>query len=374
MDCKPRDFDSIIFDLDGTLWDTTDACARGFNEVVDRNKIPFRKVTSEDIKKVTGKPHAECIETICDGLEDKYIDLLIEETSIHDTLSIKNQGGHLFNGVKEELRNLAKHYKLFIVSNCQSGYIEAFYETMGLKNYFLDFECWGRTNRSKTDNAKDVIERNGLIKPLFVGDTSGDELAAREAKIPFVHVAYGFGKPMFPSISFDTFHEFSAWLLNKTTVDESSFYFKDAKDIDSEKLSELAMRSKSYWPYSPDFLSQTRSLLKINKEYIDRWPVVISVNKKTNEYLGFFSLKEVGEENRLDHLWVEPKYLQLGLGSKLFNESINRARELKWKSFRIAAEPYSLPFYEKMGAVMIGKIKSSIKPSLEVPHLEYFFD
>ena len=34
-----KDFDSLIFDLDGKLWDTCEACAVAWNNVVNRNKI-----------------------------------------------------------------------------------------------------------------------------------------------------------------------------------------------------------------------------------------------------------------------------------------------------------------------------------------------
>ena len=53
-----KDFDSLIFDLDGTLWDTCEACAVAWNNVVNRNEIKFRQVTSSDVRRVTGKPPA----------------------------------------------------------------------------------------------------------------------------------------------------------------------------------------------------------------------------------------------------------------------------------------------------------------------------
>ena len=62
-----------------------------------------------------------------------------------------------------------------------------------LDKYFVDFECPGRTNLSKAENIKIVIERNNLKHPVYVGDTQMDCDAAKKAGIPFIYARYGFG-------------------------------------------------------------------------------------------------------------------------------------------------------------------------------------
>jgi phosphoglycolate phosphatase len=185
--------DSVVFDLDGTLWDTTAACARAWNVVVQRNGIAFRTITAEDVRKVTGKPHDACIRETFVGLSDAQLRLLSDETSIEDNVVIEREGGALYDGVSEGLRTLARSYPLFIVSNCQNGYIELFAKLTGLGATIRDFECWGRTGRTKAENLKSLIDRNQLANPCFVGDTTGDRDAARACGIPFVHVEYGYG-------------------------------------------------------------------------------------------------------------------------------------------------------------------------------------
>ena len=93
----------------------------------------------------------------------------------------------------ETLQALAKHYKLFLVSNCQDGYEIPFLNFPGLEGLFCDHETAGRSGLSKAENIKLVCSRSGLHHPLYVGDTAGDMAAAREAGVPFVHAAYGFG-------------------------------------------------------------------------------------------------------------------------------------------------------------------------------------
>jgi phosphoglycolate phosphatase len=188
-----KSVDSIVFDLDGTLWDTTRACAVAWNGVVERSGIPFREIKAEDVRRVTGMPHNEAIRSAFAGLSEPDLELLTKWTAIEDNRMIAELGGDLYPGVREGLSRLNERFNLCIVSNCQAGYIETFLAQSGLQALFRDFECWGNTGRSKSDNLKAVIERNRLGRPVFVGDTGGDHQAAVDAGVPFVHVTYGFG-------------------------------------------------------------------------------------------------------------------------------------------------------------------------------------
>jgi hypothetical protein len=93
---------------------------------------------------------------------------------------------------------------LFIVSNCQAGYIEIFLRHSGLGALFTDFECWGNSGRPKADNLRSVVERNRLRAPWFIGDTSGDQEAARACGVPFVFAAYGFGTCRAPEATIES--------------------------------------------------------------------------------------------------------------------------------------------------------------------------
>ena len=187
-------FDAIVFDLDGTLWDTSISCAVGWNRVIDRHAIPFREITEHDVRGVAGRPHDECIRTVFDGLEEGQVRTLIDETMIEDNDIVEQAGGVLYPGVAGGLPRLAQRYPLYIVSNCQAGYIERFLQWSGFAALFRDVECWGNTGEPKTENLRRLIERNGLRAPVFIGDGEGDREAARANGVPFIHVAYGFGR------------------------------------------------------------------------------------------------------------------------------------------------------------------------------------
>lgn len=207
-----KSFDSLVFDLDGTLWDTSAACAVSWNRVLAKHRISFREITEDDVRRVTGKPHEACIRETFKGLPESTISLINEETTVEDSRVIQEVGGVLYPEVKEGLEALSNRYRLFIVSNCQSGYIETFLEFAKLEKCFADIECWGNTKKAKSENLASVIERNQLKSPVMIGDMDSDLIAARACGIPFFHVTYGFGSVAESDRSFSSFADLCAAL------------------------------------------------------------------------------------------------------------------------------------------------------------------
>ena len=199
--------DSLIFDLDGTLWDTSEQCATAWNNVLASQGIDYRTITSTDVRAVTGRPHEECIRLTFSDLSGDQIESISNATMVEDNRVIAQEGGVLYDGVLEGLNELKNRYQLFIVSNCQSGYIETFLRLNNLEADFDDIECWGNTGLPKGKNLKSIIERNQLHNPLMIGDADGDETAARECSIPFAFVSYGFGTSTSPDFTFSSFTE-----------------------------------------------------------------------------------------------------------------------------------------------------------------------
>lgn len=208
-----KHIDSVIFDLDGTLWDTCASCAVAWNNVVRRGEIPFREVVAEDVRRVTGKPHETCIRETFAGLPETSILYLVQETMLEDNVVVEKLGGDLYDGVLVGLHELRKRYPLFIVSNCQSGYIETFLRFSGLADVFVDFECWGNTGKPKSHNLAQVLSRNQLTNPVFVGDAEGDRVAARDCRTLFYFAEYGFGQVAEHDFSFSRFEQLVQRLL-----------------------------------------------------------------------------------------------------------------------------------------------------------------
>lgn len=184
----------IIFDLDGTLWDSTKVLVKAWNIVLESFPQSKVKVTLENLMPLLGKTLDEIIELLVYDITDDGIRRNIAkkcEQVEHELLS--KEGGVLYPMVEETLRFLSKKYSLFIVSNCQSGYIESFFEAHGLEKYFDDYECPGKSGLKKSDNIKLIIERNNIDKGVYIGDTENDYKESKKAGIPFIHAAYGFG-------------------------------------------------------------------------------------------------------------------------------------------------------------------------------------
>lgn len=118
----------------------------------------------------------------------------MDECQKKEITLIKRKGGHLFPNVRSTLKELSRSNNLYIVSNCQAGYIETFLKFYNLHKYFKDFECSGNTNMDKIYNISLVMKRNELKQAIYVGDTIGDYIASINCNISFIYATYGLGQ------------------------------------------------------------------------------------------------------------------------------------------------------------------------------------
>lgn len=180
--------DSIIFDMDGTLWDSAENVAKAWNEAVGREMF-----TERDIKGVMGLTMTTIAERLFPNETEEKRREFLDRCCECENKYLREYGGKLYPNTESTLKELAKRYRLFIVSNCQAGYIEAFWDYYKLGGLFEDKLCWGDNRLEKSENIRLIIERNGLRDALYVGDTQGDCDSAYKAGARFAHAAYGFG-------------------------------------------------------------------------------------------------------------------------------------------------------------------------------------
>lgn len=183
----------LIFDMDGTLWDSAKNVAVSWNIVIEKSGVVKKELKETDIQNVMGKTMDVIADILFPGLEKEARMQLLDECCALENDYLREHGGELYDGVEDTLKKLKKEYHLYIVSNCQKGYIEAFLDFYRLWDYFEDIECYGNNLFSKGENIRLLAERNALTQAVYIGDIQGDYEASREAGIGFIHAAYGFG-------------------------------------------------------------------------------------------------------------------------------------------------------------------------------------
>lgn len=199
--------DGIIFDIDGTLWDSTPEVAGAWNEALHENTDIKMVLTPEILRKEFGKPLKEILEDLFPEEEDEVREQIAGYLYRYENDRVRNAPCHLYEGMKETIRELSKTYRLFIVSNCQAGYPEAFLENTGLGECFEAHLCPGDTGLFKADNLRKIVEDYHLESPVYVGDTAGDALACKMAGVPMIYAAYGFGQVAEPEAVIHNFFQ-----------------------------------------------------------------------------------------------------------------------------------------------------------------------
>lgn len=186
--------DGILFDLDGTLWDATGSILESWNSILVKHpEVSRGPITHTELSACMGLPMDAIAARLLAGVAKEEQKALMDEMCAAENAYLKRHGGVLYEGLKSVLAALIKICPLYIVSNCQDGYIECFLAAHRLTPYFADTECWGRTGLAKDQNNRLVMARNGLQNVVYVGDTAADAESAKKAGIPFIFAAYGFG-------------------------------------------------------------------------------------------------------------------------------------------------------------------------------------
>ena len=206
---------NLIFDIDGTLWNTTAVVAGAWNKAVKELAVPELSklnVTDKILQREFGKPMDVIADDLFGPIDSKVKAGLLSLCCSYEHEAIEANTEDLsYEKVRETMHELSLNHNLYIVSNCQDGYIELVIKKNGLENVIKDYECFGHTGLQKDENIVLLMERNGLKKEdcCYIGDTMGDYIATKKAGITFVFARYGFGEVEKPDICVDSFEELS---------------------------------------------------------------------------------------------------------------------------------------------------------------------
>ena len=190
MNCE-----SLIFDIDGTLWDSRQLVAEGYNIQLEKEGLSHLFVTAEDLRPLFGKVMTEIADVILATIDpkDRY-DLMERCMKTENDYLFANECRIGYPKVKETLAELAKKHRLFIVSNSEKGYPDLCMDKLGLRHLISGYLCFGDTGTSKGQTILRLMREHEISSCIYIGDTQGDLEACQEAGIPFIFAAYGLGQ------------------------------------------------------------------------------------------------------------------------------------------------------------------------------------
>jgi len=202
----------IIFDLDGTLWDPTEVSMEAWRRACVLHGVDPKVLVRSNFASAYGHPAYEVATVVLPHVDPRLRQLVLDTANDYENQLIPRRLGKLFEGVPEVLSRLARTKCLYLCSNCQSGYIEAFTGTYGLEGLFAGSICASDTGLDKVANLRALLERHALADAVMVGDMESDREAARLNGIPFIHAGYGFGTSTTEEISIASLAELETWL------------------------------------------------------------------------------------------------------------------------------------------------------------------
>ena len=182
---------AVLFDLDGTLWDSTAAIVPAWNLVLGKWG---KTVTQADMAGIMGLTDREIAGRFLPDAPEAEALGAVHEAAAAEAEDLRRTGARLYEGVAETLAVLTKEYDLFLVSNCMDGYIGAFLHAHGLGELFTDAAWLGHPENGKAENIRALCRKHCFGRACYVGDTASDGAAARAAGLPFIYASYGFGE------------------------------------------------------------------------------------------------------------------------------------------------------------------------------------
>lgn len=182
-------FHTVLFDLDGTLLNTTSLILASFLHTLECH-CPGR-FGEEDVMACLGEPLRD--QMVRFGGEERADDMV--QTYREHNVTHHDDYVKAFPGVPEVLERLVqKGLSLAVVSNKQCLTVEMGLKLCQLAGFFSEVLCFGDTEKPKPDAAplRLAMERLGgrPETTLMVGDSKYDLLAARNAGVASAGVSW----------------------------------------------------------------------------------------------------------------------------------------------------------------------------------------
>ena len=143
---------------------------------------------------------------------------------------------------------------------------------------------------------------------------------------------------------------------------QSRFQIVSADIADCPLLSALAMRSKAHWGYSEEFMAACEAELRITPERImSSNHLIYYAHSEVDGVLGFYDLLlNHNKPSELEALFVEPKFIGMGVGKALFEHLTAQLLKLSPANatLLIHSDPQAKVFYQSQNCQYIGEVPS----------------
>ncbi len=184
---------SIIFDMDGTLLDSSYALTCSVNFV--REKLGLKPLKKETLEYYINKPDQD-MPMIFYGTKE-YLD---EHREMFRRHYLENANLHVepYEGVYELLEYLKSEGKvLSIATNAPDFFAKSMLKHAKMLEYFefvIGSNCV-KNSKPSPDMVDMICTNSGIVKSqtILIGDSIKDELAAKNANIDFLFANWGYG-------------------------------------------------------------------------------------------------------------------------------------------------------------------------------------
>ncbi|MBQ6034345.1 MAG: HAD hydrolase-like protein [Ruminococcus sp.] len=186
-------FDTLLFDLDGTLTDSTEGIVRCLEYALERMGFDI----PEDKNKFLGPPLYRSFAEFCGMNEEQVNEAVRIFRERYSTVGLFEN--RVYEGVPEMLKRLRDGGKRIMVATSKPEvYAVRIFDRFGLSQFF---EIVGGANINGTRNDKDevieyVLEKAGISdrsSVLMIGDRRQDVIGAHKTGLKCMGILWGFG-------------------------------------------------------------------------------------------------------------------------------------------------------------------------------------
>ena len=201
-------YESLILDIDGTLWDSRALVAEGYYIQLRSEGLEHLCVDAEALRPLFGKTMADIADVMLAEIPVPERYALMERCmDTENRYLFQNECRIGYPKVKETLAKLSKKHRLFIVSNSQCGYPELCIDKLGLGECIQGHMCFGDTGTSKGQTILTLMKKHNISSCIYIGDTQGDLEACEEAGVPFIYCGFGLGQAERWDMKIDQFED-----------------------------------------------------------------------------------------------------------------------------------------------------------------------